>query len=117
MRVEIEVPRGLVTSRSVAWAGKAPELFQASQEAIRYAVQANQGKERLRQWLEARTRLTLTVAFHLNSRRVHQCDLASVLSDLLNPLVEGACGPRPAGQPVPQTKGCTLLARQRLEGS
>ena len=42
--------------------------------------------------------------FHLKSQRFHQSDLDSLFSDLLNPLVEGACGPRPRGKPIPQTK-------------
>jgi len=104
MRVDIEIPCGMVTSKSVAWGGKNPELFKASQEAIRHSVQTNPGKDRLREWLENRRHLSLKVVFHLKRNRVHQCDLDSLLSDLLNPLVEGACGPRPQGRPIPQTK-------------
>jgi len=66
-------------------------------------VQSHPQKEDLQKWLENRMRLSITVEFHLKSQRL-QSDLDNLFSDLLNPLVEGACGPRPAGKPIPQTK-------------
>jgi len=104
MRIEIIVPYAMITSKSAAWGGKGPELFKASQEAIRHAVQNSSQKAQLKEWLESRTKLTMTVEFHLSNQRVHHSDLDSLLADLLNPLVEGACGPRAAGMPIPQTK-------------
>lgn len=104
MELEIIVPCGLVTSKSVAWNGKARELHHASQEAIRHAVQTSPHRQQLREWLDSRTKLQLVVEFHLSKQRVSLTDVDSLLSDLLNPLVEGACGPRPGGKPVPQTK-------------
>ena len=102
--IEIVVPCGLVTSKSVAWGGLARELHLASLEAIRHAVRTSSDSEVLRSWLECRTKLSLDVEFQLAAKRVANTDLDSLLSDLLNPLVEGACGPRPAGKPIPQTK-------------
>jgi len=101
--LEIIVPHPMITSGSVAWGGVAKELYQASQEAIRSAVQSHPQREDLRRWLENRTRLGITVEFHLKAQR-QQSDLDNLFSDLLNPLVEGACGPRPGGKPIPQTK-------------
>src|SRR3990172_5487629 len=91
--IQIEVPCGMTTSKSVAWGGRAPELFKPSQEAIRSAVQNCPNRARFRQWLESRVRLAITIEFHLSSQRCHQSDLDSLLADLLNPLVEGAFWP------------------------
>jgi hypothetical protein len=102
--VEIIIPCGVTTSKSVAWGGKNPELFQASQEAIRYAVLTSPHCTQLQGWLENRIKLSLEVEFYLSKRRVSGTDIDSLLSDLFNPLVEGACGPRAAGKPIPQTK-------------
>jgi len=104
LEIEIVVPHSMITSKSAAWGGQAPELFKASQEAIRYAVQNCPHVDQLKEWLESRTKLALSVEFHLKTQRVHHSDLDSLLSDLLNPIVEGACGPRPGGKPIPQTK-------------
>lgn len=104
MEIDILIPCGLVTMKTVAWGGKAPELFKASQEAIRHAVQASSHRQQLQAWLESRTRLSLYVEFHMSKQRAITTDLDSLLADLFNPLVEGACGPRPAGKPIPQTK-------------
>lgn len=104
MGIEIIVPHPMITLKSTAWGVKERELFRASQEAIRYAVQKSPQVAQLREWLESRTKLALAVEFHLRAQRVHKSDLDSMLSDLFNPIVEGACGPRPAGKPIPQTK-------------
>jgi len=104
MEIEIVIPRGMITMKSVAWGGKAPEEFRSSQEAIRHAVQTSESSAQLKQWLESRTRLHLSAEFHLSKQRASKTDMDSLLSDLFNPLVEGACGPRPAGKPIPQTK-------------
>lgn len=104
MEFEVVIPCGLVTSKAVAWGGKAPDVFQASQEAIRYAIETHVNCEQLRACLEARTELQLTVEVYLNKERVNQTDIDSLLSDLFNPLVEGACGPRAEGKPIRQTK-------------
>lgn len=104
MEIEITVHHPMITSKSVAWGERNKELFSASQEAIRYAVQNHQQKEILQNWLVNRKPLRIKVEFHLKPRRFHQSDLDSLFSDLLNPLVEGACGPRPRGKPIPQTK-------------
>ena len=40
----------------------------------------------------------------MSKRRVSATDLDSLISDVFNPLVEGACGPREAGKPIPQKK-------------
>ena len=101
--MEIVVQHPMITSGATAWGGVAKELYWASQEAIRFAVQSHPQKEDLRRWLENRTRLSITVEFHLKGQR-QQSDLDNLFSGLLNPLVEGACGPRPAGKPIPQTK-------------
>jgi hypothetical protein len=102
--IEIVVECGLVTSKSVAFGGCKPELHKASLEAIRDAVQKSPHRQTLRAWLESRKKLSMDVDFLLESNRASACDLDSLLSDLLNPLVEGACGPRPKGKPIPQTK-------------
>ena len=102
-RIQIIVPYPMITIGTAAWGKAERELYKASQEAIRFAVQSHPQKEDLQNWLENRTRLSITVEFHLKSRRL-QSDLDNLFSDLLNPLVEGACGPRPAGKPIPQTK-------------
>ena len=104
MEIEITINSSMITSKSVAWGGKNPEFFRASQEAIREAVQNNPNKEQLKQWLEDRRKLSMIVEFHLSNQRVHLTDIDSLLADLLNPLVEGACGSRFAGKPIPQTK-------------
>ncbi|MBA7650495.1 hypothetical protein ES703_58301 [subsurface metagenome] len=104
MEIEILVPYAMITSKSAAWGWKERDLFRASQEAIRHAVQGSPHMTQLKEWLESRTKLNLIVEFHMKPQRVHLSDLDSLLSDLLNPIVEGACGPRPAGKPIPQTK-------------
>ena len=101
--MEIIIPHPMITSGAAAWGKVEKELYKASQEAIRFAVQSHPQKEDLRGWLENRTTLSITVEFHLKGQR-QQSDLDNLFSDLLNPLVEGACGPRPAGKPIPQTK-------------
>ena len=115
MEIKIIVPSGITTSKTVAWGGKAKELFHSSQEAIRHAVQNCPNNNILREWLESRKKLDLTVNFCLSKKRVSHVDIDSMLSDLLNPLVEGACGPRPGGRPIPQTKDALfwrVLARK-----
>lgn len=106
MKTVFTIPCAMITSKSVAWGGKAPELLQSCQEAIRYAVSPDRSEngKMLKEWLENRIKLSLTVEFHLSKKRVSQADIDSLLADLFNPLVEGACGPRPGGKPVPQTK-------------
>lgn len=104
MELDIIVPCCVVTAKAVAWGGKASELFQASQEAIRHAVQSSPHRQQFQAWLENRTRLFLYVEFHMSKQRASTTDLDSLLTDLFNPLVEGACGPRAAGKPIPQTK-------------
>ncbi|MBA7621598.1 hypothetical protein ES703_28962 [subsurface metagenome] len=101
--MKIIVPHPMITIGTAAWGKTERELYKASQEAIRFAVQSHPQKEDLQKWLENRMRLSITVEFHLKSQRL-QSDLDNLFSDLLNPLVEGACGPRPAGKPIPQTK-------------
>ena len=102
--MEITVQHPMITLKSVAWGEPNRELFKACQEAIRSAVQTAPERDTLRNWLESRTKLALNVEFHLKSERVRASDIDSLLSDLLNPIVEGACGPRPEGKPIPQTK-------------
>lgn len=104
MKIQIIIPIGIYTLKSVAWGGKAKDLFHASQEAIRYEVQNHPHCQLFQEWLESRKKLQLTVDFYLNKQRASRTDLDSLLSDLFNPLVEGACGPRAAGKPIPQTK-------------
>ena len=104
MEFEVLIPCGLVTSMAEAWGGKAREQYQASQEAIRDAIQKHMNRKQLRVWLDSRTKLQLTVESYLNKQRANQTDIDSLLSDLFNPLVEGACGPRAGGKPIPQTK-------------
>lgn len=101
--MEIIVPYPMITIGTAAWGKTERELYKASQEAIRFAVQNHPQKEDLQNRLENRMRLSITVEFHLKSRRL-QSDLDNLFSGLLNPLVEGACGPRPTGKPIPQTK-------------
>ncbi len=102
-RIQILIPHPMITAKSVAWGAREKESFKASQEAIRFAVQNHTQREELRTWLENRTPLRIDVEFHLKPQRF-QSDLDSLFSDLLNPVVEGACGPRAAGKPIPQTK-------------
>lgn len=102
-RILILIPHAMITAKSVAWGTREKESFKASQEAIRFAVQNHAQREVLRTWLENRTPLRIDVVFQLNRQRF-QSDLDSLFSDLLNPVVEGACGPRAAGKPIPQTK-------------
>lgn len=104
MEIEIIIKRAVITMKSVAWGGKAPEEFRSSEEAIRHAIQTSDGGGQLKQWLESRTKLRLSVEFYLSKQRVSQTDMDSLLTALFNPLVEGACGPRAAGKPIPQTK-------------
>ena len=101
--MEIIVPHPMITIGTAAWGKMERELYKASQEAIRFEVQTHPQKEELQRWLENRIALSITVEFHLKGQRF-QSDLDNLFSDLLNPLVEGACGPRPAGKPIPQTK-------------
>jgi hypothetical protein len=102
--LEIIIPAGMTTSKAVACGGKAPELHKASLEAVRFAVSNSPHRAQLQQWLESRTKLRLEVEFYMKKDRVALTDIDSLLSDLMNPMVEGACGPREAGKPVPQTK-------------
>jgi hypothetical protein len=54
--------------------------------------------------LVSKKHLVATMEFHLAGPRAHNSDLDSLLSDLFNPLVEGACGPRPNGKSIPLPK-------------
>lgn len=100
----ITIPAPLITFKSAAWGGGQKELFRASQEAIRSAVQQSPHCHILRDWLTNRIRLKIDVDFSLKPQRAASADLDSMLGDLFNPLVEGACGPRTAQKPIPQTK-------------
>ncbi len=103
-QIEIEIKCPMITMKSVAWGPEQKENFKSSQEAIRHAVQHSVNKDVLRNWLEGRTHLRIEVNFYLSSRRASMSDIDSLLSDLFNPLVEGACGARLEGKPIPQTK-------------
>jgi len=92
----------MITAKSVACGTREKESFKANQEAIRFAVQNHAQREDLRTWLENGTPLRIDVVFHLKHQRF-QSDLDSLYSDLLNPVVEGACGPRAAGWQIIQT--------------
>jgi len=102
--VTITIYGPLITFKSAAWGAGRKELYLESQEAIRATVQQSQYCRMLREWLENRVKLAIDVEFHLKALRAANADLDSMLGDLFNPLVEGACGPRPAQKPVPQTK-------------
>jgi hypothetical protein len=104
MEIEILVESPMITLKSVSWGPKNKEQFRSSQEAIRHAVQNHPQRDVLKEWLTANKHLTVTTEFHLAGQRAHKSDLDSLLSELFNPLVEGACGPRPKGKPIPQTK-------------
>jgi hypothetical protein len=102
--VIINIPGPLITFKSAAWGAGQKELYLASQQAIRAAVQQSRDVSLLREWLTMRVKLSIDVEFHLKTQRVLNTDLDSMLGDLFNPLVEGACGPRPAQKPIPQVK-------------
>ena len=102
--ITIEIPGPLITFKSAAWGAGQKELYLASQEAIRAAVQQSPECHVLREWLTNRVKLKIDVEFHLKPKRATNADLDSMLGDLFNPLVEGACGPRPAQKPIPQMK-------------
>ena len=102
--ITITVGGPLITFKSAAWGAGQKELYLGSQEAIRAAVQQSQYCGVLKDWLLNRIKLTIEVEFYLKPRRASNTDLDSMLGDLFNPLVEGACGPRPAQKPVPQVK-------------
>lgn len=102
--VNITIHGPLITFKSAAWGAGQKELYLESQEAIRATVQQSQYCKVLKEWLENRVKLAIDVEFHLRPLRATNADLDSMLGDLFNPLVEGACGPRPAHKPVPQTK-------------
>jgi len=102
--VIISIPSPLITFKSAAWGAGQKELYLASQEAIRAAVQQSPECPVLHEWLTKRVKLKIDVEFHLKTRRAINADLDSMLGDLFNPLVEGACGPRPARKPIPQVK-------------
>lgn len=101
-KIEIEILSPMITMKSVAWGSK--ENFKSSQEAIREAVQNSEYRDILKNWLESRKHLRIEVEFKLITQRADKSDLDSLLGDLFNPLVEGACGPRPQGKPIPQNK-------------
>jgi hypothetical protein len=102
--ITIMIPGPLITFKSAAWGAGQKELYLASQEAIRAAVQQSSECSVLRGWLIKRVKLKIDVEFHLKTQRAINADLDSMLGDLFNPLVEGACGPRPAQKPIPQMK-------------
>ena len=102
--VIIIIPGPLITFKSAAWGAGQKELYLASQEAIRAAVQQSQDVPVLREWLTTRVKLSIDVEFHLKTQRAIHADLDSMLGDLFNPLVEGACGSRPVQRPIPQVK-------------
>ena len=104
MEIEVTIPGGLATIKSAAWGAKQQERYRQSQEEFRYAIQNWDKRDQLKEWLESRTKLSLSVEFHLSKQRAAQSDIDSLLPELFNPLVEGACGPRPPKKPVPQTK-------------
>lgn len=52
----------------------------------------------------SRTKLAFPDEFHLKKKQVHHRGLDSLHSDLLNLIVEGACGHRPESKPIPQIK-------------
>ena len=102
--VTITIPGPLVTFKSAAWGPREKELYLESQEAIRAAVQQSPYCRVFKEWLTNRKKLVIYVEFNLKPLRASNVDLDSLLGDLFNPLVEGACGPRPAQKPIPQTK-------------
>jgi len=102
--ITVTIPGPLITFKSAAWDAGHKELYLASQEAIRAAVRDSPECPVLREWLTKGVRLKIDVEFHLKTRRAINTDLDSMLGDLFNPLVEGACGSRPAQKPVPQKK-------------
>ncbi len=102
--ISITIPGPLITFKSASWDAGQKELYLESQEAIREAVKKNQYCGILRELLTNRTKLRIEVEFHLKPLRASNADLDSLLSDLFNPLVEGACGPRPVQKPIPQVK-------------
>jgi hypothetical protein len=102
--VIIIIPGPIITFKSAAWGAGQKELYLASQEAIRAAVQQSQGVPVLREWLTRRVKLSIDIEFYLKTQRAINADLDSMLGDLFNPLVEGACGSRPAQRPIPQVK-------------
>jgi len=102
--VTITIRGPLITFKSAAWGAGQKELYLASQEAIRAAVKDAPCCEILKEWLINRVKLVIDAEFHLKPLRAVNADLDSLLGDLFNPLVEGACGPRPAQKPIPQMK-------------
>ena len=102
--ISITIPGPLITCKSASWGAGQKELYLESQEAIRAAVRKSQYCGILRELLTNRTKLRIEVEFHLKLLRASNGDLDSLLSDLFNPLVEGACRPRPAQKPIPQVK-------------
>lgn len=104
VEISITIPGPLITFKSASWGAGQMELYLESQEAIRAAVQKSQYCGILRELLTNRTKLRIEVEFHLKPLRTSNADLDYLLSDLFNPLVEGACGPQPAQKPIPQVK-------------
>ena len=102
--VTIIIPGPLITFKSAAWGAKQKEQYLESQQAIRAAVRESPNREVLKEWLTNRVKLVIDAEFYLKPLRATNTDLDSLLGDLFNPLVEGACGPRPAQKPIPQTK-------------
>ena len=102
--ITITILGPLLTMKSAAWGEGQTALYKESQEAVREAVHSSPHRETLQNWLTNRTKLSIDVEFHLRPKRAPNTDLDSLLSSLFNPLVEGACGPRPFQKPSPQTK-------------
>jgi len=90
----ITIPGPLITFKSAAWGAWEKELYLQSQESIRAAVQQRSYCGILKDWFTNRIKLLIDVEFYLKPLRASNVDLDSLLGDLFNPLVEGACGPR-----------------------
>ena len=102
--LEFEIRGPQVTYKSAAWGHKEWEVHEVCQRAIREAVRDSPDAVRLREWLGEKRRLSLSVEFYLGPHRAAQSDLDSLISSLMNPLVEGAAGSLPKGKPIPQTR-------------
>lgn len=102
MEIQIVVLGPLVTKGSAAWGCN--DRYHSSQEDVRRTVENHPECQCLKDWLDSGTRLALSIEFHLRSQLAKPSDLDNLLSALFNPLVEGACGSRAAGKPIPQTK-------------
>ena len=106
-RIDLEITAEMVTKGSTAFKDAASaERMNLWREGLLNSVEGWPHRQKLHDWLQARTRMSLTVDFHLTKARVASTDIDNLLKDLLDQLVAATYGVQPDGMTRPNTKDC-----------